>query len=262
MPRARHDPPRGLLTLASGDPRVALGRYLPADPVAAFVEHYWTVRWRFGAGERFTSESLPYPSVHLVFFDAEWRVHGVTTGRFARTLSGAGMALGIKFNPGGFRPFIAGPVAELTDRVAPLASMLDLPLQEVVADPEVPDAVLVARCESILAENLPPPDPTVALLTRLCDTVAADRTIVRVDQLLPLAGLRRRALERLFHDYVGVSPKWVIQRYRLFEAADRLAAGVPGATVAADLGYFDQAHFIRDFKRLVGATPKSFAVSR
>ncbi|HJU40524.1 MAG TPA: helix-turn-helix domain-containing protein, partial [Tahibacter sp.] len=68
-------------------------------------------------------------------------------------------------------------------------------------------------------------------------------------------------LQRLFGDYVGASPKWVINRYRLHEAVERLAAGdaVDWADLALELGYFDQAHFNRDFKRLVGRAPGAFA---
>jgi AraC-like DNA-binding protein len=70
-----------------------------------------------------------------------------------------------------------------------------------------------------------------------------------------------RQLQRLFKEYVGVSPKWVIQRYRLLDAAERVAAGtiVNWADLALELGYADQAHFIRDFKGLVGRSPAEYA---
>jgi len=66
-----------------------------------------------------------------------------------------------------------------------------------------------------------------------------------------------RALQRLFRRYVGAGPKWVLQRYRLHSAAERIAAGDRGgwAEIAAGLGYADQAHFVRDFRMLVGVTP-------
>jgi AraC-like DNA-binding protein len=76
-------------------------------------------------------------------------------------------------------------------------------------------------------------------------------------------GLGLRKLQRLFDDYVGVSPKWVIQRYRLHEAAERIAAGrvADFADLALELGYADQAHFNRDFKKLVGRSPAEYARS-
>ena len=75
-------------------------------------------------------------------------------------------------------------------------------------------------------------------------------------------GIPARTLQRLFERYVGVSPKWVLRRYRVHEAAARLADGgstITWAEVAAELGYFDQSHFIRDFTAAVGMTPAAYA---
>jgi AraC-like DNA-binding protein len=263
MPAPRVDPVRGLLNVDFSDGRVKLGRYVPSAPVDALVEHYWIVRWDLPPGELFTAENLPYPSVHIVLeADGNSRVQGVTTGKFTQPLFDRGRVFGIKFKPGGFRPLIDQSVSSLTNRRVPLTLVPFGEALERVVLPLPEDAEMVAACEAILAGEMPAPDPQVALLTRICDEIGADRSIVRVDQLLPLVGLRKRSVERLFREYVGVSPKWVIQRYRLFEAADRLRAGEQGAPLAVELGYFDQAHFIRDFKRLVGHSPQAFARSR
>ena len=58
-----------------------------------------------------------------------------------------------------------------------------------------------------------------------------------------------------------MGPKWVIRCYRLHEVAERLSDGkaVNLAELALDLGYFDQAHFIKDFKTIVGVTPADYA---
>ncbi len=57
-----------------------------------------------------------------------------------------------------------------------------------------------------------------------------------------------------------MSPKWVLQRYRLHEALERLAAeGRPDwSRLALDLGYFDHAHFIRDFRAVAGRSPMEY----
>jgi AraC-like DNA-binding protein len=84
--------------------------------------------------------------------------------------------------------------------------------------------------------------------------------INRVDELAPQVGLGARALQRLFSDYVGVSPKWVIRRSRLHDAASRLANEEPVnlTHLAQELGYSDQAHFTRDFKAVVGRSPSDY----
>ena len=81
--------------------------------------------------------------------------------------------------------------------------------------------------------------------------------LTQVEELARAAHMSVRSLQQLFSEYVGVSPKWVIRRFRLHEAADRLASGadIDLAALAQGLGYFDQAHFTSDFRRLVGTSP-------
>lgn len=102
-----------------------------------------------------------------------------------------------------------------------------------------------------------------AFAIALVERIAKDASITRVEELARVAGAGPRALQRLFREEVGASPKWVIRRFRLQEAALRIERGDASslATLAADLGYADQAHLARDFKRAVGKAPSEFAVS-
>ncbi|MBV8715302.1 MAG: helix-turn-helix transcriptional regulator [Chloroflexi bacterium] len=256
------NPPRGLLNLDLESGPVRLARYVPSTPLAELVEHYWTARWDLAGQPPFTYESLPYPSVHLVVVEGRWTLTGVPTRRFERTLQGTGGAFGIKFRPGGFRPFLGGSVAHLTNRFLDPLPLLPL-TAELPRDALLPDAVLVEHTEAVLQAHLPAPDERVREAQVWVNAIAEDRAILRVEQVVQRSGMTLRALQRLFREYVGVSPKWVIQRYRLFEAAERVAAGdADGAQVAQALGYFDQAHFIRDFKAIVGRSPGAFAAER
>ena len=83
----------------------------------------------------------------------------------------------------------------------------------------------------------------------------------RVDDFARAEGLSVRALQRLFSTYVGVSPKWVILRYRIHEALERAGTrtGIDWAALAAELGYADQAHLVRDFTATVGVPPTAYA---
>ena len=75
-----------------------------------------------------------------------------------------------------------------------------------------------------------------------------------------LGGMSVRTLQRLFASYVGVSPKAVLARYRLQDAAAAIDAGTVDdlAGLAAALGWFDQAHFSREFRGVVGMTPSAY----
>ncbi|WP_411577470.1 helix-turn-helix domain-containing protein [Streptomyces sp. Je 1-4] len=95
----------------------------------------------------------------------------------------------------------------------------------------------------------------------LADRIRTDRTIRRVADFARTEGLSVRALQRLFAGYVGVSPKWVLLRYRVHEALERAAsdAEVDWAALAAELGYSDQAHLVRDVTATVGVPPTAYA---
>lgn len=262
MVRPKHVPPRGILYRDAGDPPASgYARFWPGEDLAPFVEHYWTVTWDTGTEE--VHEVLPHPSVHLALEPDRSRVVGVQTGRFTARLEGKGRILGVKFRPGGFRPFIDHAAAELTDRTVSPGEVLDGDIGELeaealaLADPAAAFGVV----EAFLSRRLPAPDRMVALVDQITRRAAGDRDITRVEQLVDAFDISRRRLQRLFHDYVGVSPKWVIQRYRLHEAVERIADGgtIDWAALALELGYADQAHFIRDFRKLVGQPPARYA---
>lgn len=87
-----------------------------------------------------------------------------------------------------------------------------------------------------------------------------DRSLVRVSQVEMALGIGRRSLQRLFERYIGVSPKWVLARYRMHDVVTALDEGYVGplGELAAEHGWFDQAHFTRDFTRLVGVPPGEY----
>ena len=119
---------------------------------------------------------------------------------------------------------------------------------------------MIEHAERFLRRRFPEPDGTVALINRIVDRIIADRSITKVDHVVSHFNLSKRTLQRIFHAYVGVSPKWVIRRYRLHEATEKMAAEVlDWPRLALDLGYFDQAHFIKDFRAIVGQSPTEYA---
>ena len=97
----------------------------------------------------------------------------------------------------------------------------------------------------------------------LLDVIAAmldDRSLLKVAQVEEKCGVGTRSLQRLFERYVGVSPKWVLSRYRMHDVVTDLDAGYGGslADLAAKYGWFDQAHFTREFTDLVGVPPGAY----
>ena len=167
--------------------------------------------------------------------------------------------MGSSSNPGGLHPFLQAPVSTLTDRVVPAAQVFGhsvLQLAGQLRRLETPEAMAAATTEYFAAHR-PAPDTRANLSSQLVEIIFEDPSILTVEALARCSGLSVRSLQRLFHVYVGVPPKWVIRRYRLHELLERLNSGdaFDGAEVAFDLGYADQAHLINDFRRLAVYTP-------
>jgi AraC-like DNA-binding protein len=258
-----HSVPTGILKPAGLGTAFNLERFAPSADLECFVLRYWTVAWDVPEQVPYTQETLPYPCVNLTVERGRSGIFGVSTRRFEVQLVGKGWVFGIKFRPGAFFPFYQAPVSALTDRAISLSTVFGAAgtdyERQVLACASVNE--MIACAEQFLRTQLPPPDEYVALINTTVEQIAADRTITRVAAIADRVGVSQRTLQRLFSQYVGVSPKWVIRRYRLLEAAHQLAndPNVDLLSLAQTLGYFDQAHFINDFRATVGSTPAGYA---
>jgi AraC-like DNA-binding protein len=265
MIRPKVEPPRGVLKTPDADPRsFRHERFHPSRDLESYVEHYWVVEWDLRGRAPQRAETLPHPSVHMSFEQGgRSRIRGPARAKFVRVLERQGVVFAVKFTPGGFHPFARGPVSRFTDAVVPLGHVFGKQGDEL--DRAIRGASTnlrrVAIVETFLRAYRPAPDVNVCRVTSIVSAAATDRSILKVDDLVIRFGLNKRTLQRLFAQYVGVSPKWVIQRYRLHEAAELLAAGgqTGHAALALQLGYSDQAHFVRDFKAIVGVSPAAYA---
>jgi AraC-like DNA-binding protein len=258
--RQKIDAHNGLLNFRSSTPLPGYWRYHPSSALAGFVEHYWIIEWDLA--EPAQRETLPFPNVHIILEPGVCALGGVNTRRFSRILSGKGCVLGTKFHPGGLRPFIDGPVSRFTDAVVPLDKVFGVDALA-LNDRALAHADHHARIgvvESFLLGRNPQPVKELERVRRIATRIADDRDVRGVEQLAAEVGLGVRSLQRLFKDFVGVSPKWVIRRYRLQEAAEIMASSssINWAQLALGLGYTDQAHFNRDFKRLIGRSPGAY----
>lgn len=119
---------------------------------------------------------------------------------------------------------------------------------------------MAEAAEAFLRKRMPSPDDQVELVQLIVHFIVDNRATTHVEDVADAFGMSFRTLQRLFSRYVGVSPKWVIQRYRLQEVAELIEQGrIPDwAKLSHDLGYYDQAHFIKDFKALIGKSPEKY----
>src|SRR6201995_2547245 len=222
---------RGVLRPDLAAAHLRLDRHKPSDALAPFVDYYWIVRWDLRGRPPYDQTVLPHPNVNLVVEASGAGIFGVDRRLFTRSLSGLGLGFGIRFSAGGFRPFWQAPISQLTDRVVPAARLFGPRAEKTrqaimaVGASGGSDGVMIGYAEALLLSVLPERDPLAEQAAALVARITDDPGLRRVDQLAASSGMTPRTLQRLFADYVGVSPKWVMRRARLHDAAARAGGG-------------------------------------
>lgn len=261
--------------------RIHLTRY-PVGPVlTGLIDRFWAVRWDIPTATVHSQQVLTHPGANFSVGNAgvnetgtalgpvEARLNGVARTLATRVLAERGWTVAALTTPGGLGVFVTDP-ATYNDRVVPLTEALDTDDSELVEkisgqpNEESRVGVLARVLESVIAaadQSRVRRAREVAEVARLAES---DRTVRRLGDLCSKSGVAPRSLQRMFMEYAGVSPTWVLRRYRLLDAAEEVREGqrVSWAKVAADLGYADQAHLTRDFRSAIGQTPAAYAESQ
>ena len=174
--------------------------------------------------------------------------------------------MGVHFHPGGAARFLRIPGGELMDRVVeldavwgPAASAIHLALLE-APDPQAKLRLL----ESFLLQRhraLADPDPAIQLALQL---FSSQPCIHRIDHVVHATGISHRRFIERFTRQVGLGPKRFCRILRFQQVLQRLQRKQPvsWAALAADCGYYDQAHFIQDFRAFSGMNPSRYLVER
>lgn len=238
-------------------------RLPPPERVASLVRWFWIPEWCIEPGRVSRQHLIAYPACNLVVEPDLVGLSGPTTRRSHRDLTGSGWAVGALLRPAAVPAFTADPAALRDEYTA-----VELPeLQARVAGEMVADADPGTRRHRAvevfadwLADTVPSPARDAQLANAMADAIETNPDVVSVDQVAALLGVSARTLQRLATTYVGLPPSAMIRRRRLQEAAEQLRSR-PGSdigSIAADLGYADQAHLARDFRSVLGFTASGY----
>ncbi|KAA0109262.1 helix-turn-helix transcriptional regulator [Mycolicibacterium sp. P1-5] len=245
----------------------------PAPPLSQHISYIGY--WNHSGGVPHRSTALPRGAVTMVIeLSGRERVDFAAVGAApaqipSAFITGAGTTsyvtqinpghtvMTVHFRPAGARPFLPIPLGELQDRCVgiedvwgPKASGLRELLIETTSA-----AVRFAVLERFLLNCMHAHD------NRLCDLLPHLDTepFITVAEVAALTGLSSKRLAALFSHEVGLGPKTYLRVRRLQAALRRLDSETQrGAEIAADLGYFDQAHFVRDFRSFTSITPSQY----
>jgi len=250
--------------------RAPVHRFAPPPELSDLVRRLWVPVWSLPAGQVTVQRVLQYPVCQVVVAADYAQVVGPTTGLTVRELRGTGWVVGAMLQPAAGTLLLGESPRRLRAQVRDLDTVPRLPAAATVAavravmGPAPEDPARQARAAALLADalaGLAPVDEEGLLVNAVVDYVEGHPEVRRVGQVCATFALSERSLQRLLARRVGLSPKWLIQRRRLHDAAARLRAGsrLDLARVAHELGYTDQAHFSRDFRAATGVTPRAFA---
>lgn len=266
-------PTLGLVNPARARDRFTLARVDPAPDLADLVDWHWVITWDLPRGAAFTQAVVPHPVGQVVAESTGFLAYAmpaVTADR--RTLSGSGGVVGTKLRPGGYRALLGLTHPGERGAVGP-AAILGLTAPRTGAEaidqaregrPDVAVRTVTPLLRAAVERTRTP--RSTSALAALGEAFAMIADAVPGTTVASFAaglGTTPRSLQRLFADWVGVSPKWVLQRHRVHLAAEMLGRdpALDLAGLAAAVGYYDQAHFTGDFVRAVGVAPGKYARS-
>lgn len=249
----------------------------PNHRLARFVECFWTLdSGGISAGSQ-PERILPDGCVELVLNCAEpfrelkpggeqvrqpaYFLVGQMTRPVTIIPTGAVALIGIRFHPGGTFPFFRFPMHEVTNQVVELAALssdLEREFADIV-ERAASTALKIEALEKLLIDRIrtrkhdPHHD---SWIIRVTSEIVARAGQLSMDALAESASISHRQLERRFNHDVGIGPKLfcrVLRFQEIFRALDR--SDPQWAIVAANCGYYDQTHLIRDFQQFAHQTP-------
>lgn len=168
----------------------------------------------------------------------------------------------VRFHPEGFMPFCSLPLKYLENKAVPLKEIFgkegsELENQILRADSTINKIDVI---EKFLTGRLTDTETIDRVVKSTVETILSINGQISVDDLSQQMNINRRQLERKFSTVIGLSPKQLSKIVRL-QATFRILVGNQFTSLTAlayEGEYYDQAHFIKDFKEFTGVTPKQF----
>lgn len=250
---------------------------LPREELRPYIENYWFVSPVAGEEVDLRVEVFVDVRADLIFnFGAPYRreVIGGAATQHARSnfdaqrlypiriqQHGAVRIVGVRFHLGGVAPFAQTPLSEWSGSTPGPAMVFGAAAEglEVALSAEVGADESTAVLDRFFIETVNP-DPTRTAFERALESLVAGHGRIPVGELAELADCSPRQLERLFARLLGFPPRTVGRALRFQQALRSLMTdpGMSLGAVAAESGYYDQAHFVRDFRIFSGGVPRGY----
>jgi AraC-like DNA-binding protein len=256
---------RGVLTEQETIKCLTIRQFAPTVPEhLPWLEHVWSVAWDIPAGLFHEQRTVPFPAFNLVADSQQSAaLYGCTSGCFAYSLKQQGHVIGIRFKPAFQSVFFDNVASDLTDTSVNARNAFSrdaVAILEQLAS-QGPEIHGIETLLDQLQRDAGPISKDARRMNQMAGYIETQPNVYRVADLVRAFNLSERSIQRHFHAHLGMSPKSVIERFRIQSAINH-AAGERNdnfAALALRLGYFDQAHFINAFRHIIGHSPTEFA---
>jgi AraC-like DNA-binding protein len=252
---------RGHLDPNSFNGNVRFYTYAPADDLAHILEHFWIIER--DEASVYTSEQVMHrPYTDIFFSTKEMGIQGTFRGVRTYRTEGKDRIIGARFLPGAFHLFWKGSMADLQDSFVDIHTVFPQITRQ-FADSllERDNETAIRELATIIRTRLPSgSDANIALIQKIIAAIEQDDDLRTVALVAKRFARSERTLQLMFQDYIGIGLKWFLQRHKLLAAAKiiREHTQPDWVRIAYDIGYSSQQHFISDFKKVLGKTPRQY----
>lgn len=252
-------------------------KYRPSKELHDFVKFYWDLKGE-KANTPVKNTIVPDGTVKLIFHygDLYWHhpencesflqprcfLIGQLTKPYIVEPEGVTGSFVVRFHPNGFLPFTSIPIKEMENTPVPLKKLFGeegLVLEnKILSAPNTAERIIII--EDFLLGMLKNKAVIDRIVESAVETISTNTGQLSINDLTKEMNQSRRFLARKFSSNVGLSPKQLSKIIRLQATLKTLLEGDNDklTDLAYDNEYFDQAHFIKDFKEFTGLTPKEF----
>jgi len=210
---------------------------------------------RFRLSARHAEYRMPDGSVQDA---ADIHVIGPTSGAWKVRAEGPVEVFGMGLTPAGWAAMIGDDASTMMNRAIDATTLFGASrLRDAIAalransDP----AARVAIGEALVRDLVKTGDAGARRFVRQVDGWLAASPSPEMDDLIDLAALSRRQVERKCKALYGVPPKLLARKYRALRAASAMLATGEPLDDALERGFYDQSHMIREIKQFTGLTP-------
>lgn len=249
-------------------------RITPANGLNKIIDCYWIVenedatpRVQKIIPDGFCEIIFHYKDPYRICLNGSWALQtksllaGQLRQYFFLENTGASGMVGIKLQPAALTHLFQLDMHTLTGQVADLPSVLGKRLAVLeqtlrsTMDHEKMISILDDHFTMLAAETTDPPSPVDDAIA----LIFAQKGMITVAEITARLHISERQLERLFAKYIGLSPKFYARIIRFSTIFQLIQQENPGwIALACEAGFYDQSHFIRNFKAFTGEDPSQY----